>query len=119
MSVQRLTWREIGLLQVGERVIFSEAMNVHPSDLSEPDPHILVPDVIVPAGATAVVRINTLRKDGLIALEPDDRALIAELKSVSRDVIFLNPPFGDSPPLSEADVWDELGPIGKIIPEAR
>ena len=119
MCVQRLTWREIGLLQMGERVTFLEATNVHPGDLGLPDPDTPVPDVIVPAGATAVVCINTLRQDGHIALESDDRALIAELQNVARDVIFLNPPFGNSPPSEDAQVWNQLGPIGQAIPKAR
>lgn len=117
MCVQRLTWRKIGLLQMGERVTFLEATNVHPGDLGLPPDN--VPDVIVPAGATAVVCINTLRRDGLIALESDDRALIAELQNVARDVIFLNPPFGNSPPSEDAQVWNQLGPIGQAIPKAR
>ena len=72
MCVQRLTLaRRSGLLQMGERVTFLEATNVHPGDLGLPDPDIPVPDVIVPAGATAVVCINTLRQDGLIALDFD------------------------------------------------
>jgi len=76
-----------------------------------------VPDVKVPAGATAVVDANRFFENGLIELRPDDPNLRAKLHDVGRDVIPLAPtPIGDSPPPDDAQVWDQLGPLGQVVP---
>jgi hypothetical protein len=62
----QLSWWEIGLLEVGERVI-----------VLEPIP---VSDLIVPTNTSAVVDMNTLFEDGTIALMPDDLDLRAQLQ---------------------------------------
>jgi hypothetical protein len=114
MSVQRLSWREIGLLEEGQRVIVLEEINV-PADPSDPDPDLPVPDVIVPANSSAVVCMNTLSENGTMALMPDDLGLRAELREVGSEAIFFLPtPFGDSPPPEDADVWNQLGPVGQM-----
>jgi hypothetical protein len=113
MPVQRLSWREIGLLEVGERVIVLEELNLLPADPSDPDP-VPVPDAIVPANTLAVVCMNTLSEDGAIGLKPDDLYLRTQLEELGHEVIFVPTPFGDSPPHAEADVWDQLGPVGQM-----
>jgi hypothetical protein len=53
-------------------VVFQEEYTAHSADLSDQDPDVPVPDVIVPAGSTAIVDMNRLRQDGLIAVRLDD-----------------------------------------------
>jgi hypothetical protein len=110
MSVKRLSWREIGLLEEGDRVIVLEQITVVPTDPGDPDAE----PVMVPVNSAAVVSMNTLSKDGTIALTPDDPGLRTELRKVGSEVgsdaiFFLPTPFGDSPPPEEADVWGQAG----------
>ena len=98
MSVERLSWREIGLLEEGDRVIVLEEITVVPTDPGDPD----VEPVMVPVNSAAVVFMNTLSEDGTIALTPDDPSLRIELRKVGSEVgsdaiFFLPTPFGDSP----------------------
>ena len=116
MSVERLSWREIGLLEEGDRVIVLEEITVVPTDPGDPD----VEPVMVPVNSAAVVFMNTLSEDGTIALTPDDPGLRTELRKVGSEVgsdaiFFLPTPFGDSPPPEEADVWDKPGPVGPSL----
>jgi hypothetical protein len=117
MSVERLSWREIGLLEEGDRVIVLEEITVVPTDPGDPDAE----PVMVPVNSAAVVFMNTLSEDGTIALTPDEPGLRTELRKVGSEVgsevgsdaiFFLPTPFGDSPPPEEADVWDKPGPVG-------
>jgi hypothetical protein len=101
----QLSWWEIGLLEVGERVI-----------VLEPIP---VSDLIVPTNTSAVVDMNTLFEDGTIALMPDDLDLRAQLQERGLPEVFFVPtPFGDQPPPQASDVWSTLGlgPIGQENP---
>jgi hypothetical protein len=55
MSIMQLvSWREIGQLEVGEGVIVLEPITVVHADLSDPDPDLPLPDLIVPANTSAV-----------------------------------------------------------------
>jgi hypothetical protein len=60
-------------------VIVLEPITVVHADLSDPDPDLPLPDLIVPANTSAVVDMNTLFENGIIALKPDDLRLRAEL----------------------------------------
>jgi hypothetical protein len=111
----QLSWRQIGLLEVGETVVVLDQITVHTSPNNH-DP-VPVPDVTIPANTRAVVLMNTLSEDGTILLKPEDAGLIAHLREVGMpDGGFFLPhvPFGDSPPPEDDDVWGKLGPIGSI-----
>ena len=119
MSIMQLSWREIGQLEVGEGVIVLEPITVVHADLSDPDPDLPLPDLIVPANTSAVVDMNTLFENGIIALKPDDLRLRAELHERGLPEVFFVPtPFGNTPPPEESEFsgarWDKS--VKKTLP---
>jgi hypothetical protein len=111
MSIMQLvSWREIGQLEVGEGVIVLEPITVVHADLSDPDPDLPLPDLIVPANTSAVVDMNTLFENGIIALKPDDLGLRAELHERGLPEVFFVPaPFGNTPPPEESECLGHVG----------
>jgi hypothetical protein len=59
MSSQRpLTWREVGDLHRGDKIVFTTDFVAHCRGFEDAEAGI--PDIIVPAGSTAVVDVNLL-----------------------------------------------------------
>jgi hypothetical protein len=82
------------------------------SPTSEED-EVGLPEIVVPAGSSALVLANLMETDGFVTLKLDDRAIIAELTEAGLgDDLHLD--MGtNQPPDDDSDAWDRLSPIAE------